>query len=201
MRDLKNLQIYNEYLPVNIFNKLKDLVYKAKDEANDTLAGNIEKEYTLYAENDPEIRDYLLHMSNNKLFEDYHNYLSRLFHKRNCRSIIGKTWVNFQKKNEFNPLHTHDGIFSFVIFIKIPYDCEDYKKKFPKMQPSDMKAGMLSFQHIDPWSNRIEAIDISLNPTYEGGIYFFKAKHLHQVYPFYDTNKYRITVSGNLHLV
>ena len=60
MRDLKQLQIYNEYLPVNIFNKLKDLVYKAKDDANDSLAGNIQKEYNLYAENDPEIRDYLL---------------------------------------------------------------------------------------------------------------------------------------------
>tara|TARA_R100000455_G_scaffold25957_1_gene14567 strand:+ start:518 stop:1123 length:606 start_codon:yes stop_codon:yes gene_type:complete len=201
MRDLKQLQIYNEYLPVNIFNKLKDLVYKAKDDANDSLAGNIQKEYNLYAENDPEIRDYLLQMSNNNLFADYHTYLSRLFLKNSCNSVVGKTWVNFQKKNEFNPLHTHDGIFSFVIFIKIPYDCENYRKKFIKTKPNDLKVGMLSFQHIDSWTGRVESIDISLNPTYEGGIYFFKSKHLHQVYPFYDTNEYRITVSGNLHLV
>tara|TARA_R100001509_G_scaffold1270_3_gene1210 strand:- start:1909 stop:2514 length:606 start_codon:yes stop_codon:yes gene_type:complete len=201
MKDLKEYQIYNEYLPVNIFNKLKDLVYKAKDDANNTLAGNIEKEYNLYAEKDPEIRDYILRMSNNSLFQNYHNYLSQLFTNRSCRSVLAKTWVNFQKKHEFNPLHTHDGIFSFVIFVKIPYDCEKYKKKFSKMKPNDMKAGMLSFQHIDSWTGRIEAVDISLNPKYEGGIYFFKAKHLHQVYPFYDTNDYRITVSGNLHLL
>ena len=69
------------------------------------------------------------------------------------------------------------------------------------MKPRDVKAGMLSFQYIDSWSGSIETVDISLNPTYEGGIYFFKAKHLHQVYPFYDTNEYRITVSGNLHLL
>jgi|TARA_E500000318_G_scaffold12392_2_gene11348 hypothetical protein len=201
MRDLKQYQIYNEYLPVNVFNKLKDLVYKAKDDANNTLAGNIQQEYNLYAERDPEIRDYILHMGRNSLFQNYHNYLTALFAERACSSVLAKTWVNFQKKHEFNPLHTHDGVFSFVIFVKIPYDCEKYKKKFSKMKPNDMKAGMLSFQHIDPWTNRIESIDVSLNPKYEGGIYFFKSKHLHQVYPFYDTNEYRITVSGNLHLL
>ena len=205
MIDLRQYQIYGEYLPVNIFNKFKYLVYAAKDaakeDANDTLAGNIQEEYNLYAERDPEIRDYILQISKNSLFQNYHNHLARLFAKRECSSHLAKTWVNFQKKHEFNPPHTHDGVFSFVIFIKIPYDCEKYKKKFTKMKPRDVKAGMLSFQYIDSWSGSIETVDISLNPTYEGGIYFFKAKHLHQVYPFYDTNEYRITVSGNLHLL
>ena len=201
MRDLKQFQIYNEYLPVNIFNKIKDLVYKAKGDANDTLAGNIQQQYDLYAEKDTEIRDYLLQIGNNNLFQNYRNYLAQLFTNRQCRSALTKTWVNFQKKNEFNPMHTHHGIFSFVIFIKIPYNCEDYKKKFSKMKPDEVKAGMLSFQHIDSWTGRIEAIDISLNPEYEGGIYYFKSKHQHQVYPFYDTDEYRITVSGNLHIL
>ena len=29
-----------------------------------------------------------------------------------------KTWVNFQKKYEFNPLHDHGGLLSFIIFVK-----------------------------------------------------------------------------------
>ena len=201
MKDLKYLQIYNEYLPVNIFKKICDLAYKAKEDMNDDLTGNIEREYVLRAEEDPEINQYLMQISNNKLFADYHHYLSQLFASRKCKPVLAKTWVNFQQKNEFNPLHTHDGIFSFVIFVKIPYDCEDYKTKFPKTKPENIKVGMLSFQHIDPWVGRPMSVDISLNPKYEGGIYFFKSKHVHQVYPFYDTDEYRVTVSGNIHLL
>ena len=36
-------------------------------------------------------------------------------------------WVNFQRKYEFNPLHKHSGLLSFVIWMKIPYNFEDEK--------------------------------------------------------------------------
>ena len=60
MKDLKYLQIYNEYLPVNIFKKICDLAYKAKEDMNDDLTCNIEREYVLRAEEDPEINQYLM---------------------------------------------------------------------------------------------------------------------------------------------
>ena len=46
------------------------------------------------------------------------------------------------------------------------------EKSFIKTKPNDLKVGMLSFQYIDSWTGRVESVDISLNPTYEGGIYF-----------------------------
>ena len=32
-------------------------------------------------------------------------------------------WVNYQKKNQYNPIHVHSGVVSFVIFVDIPYAC------------------------------------------------------------------------------
>ena len=44
---------------------------------------------------------------------------------------LDEWWVNYQKQGEFNPLHSHTGIYSFVIWMKIPFDYrEQNKKKF-----------------------------------------------------------------------
>ena len=33
---------------------------------------------------------------------------------------LQQIWVNYQKQGEFNPLHDHGGVYSFVIWMKIP---------------------------------------------------------------------------------
>ena len=35
---------------------------------------------------------------------------------------LNNWWVNYQKQHEFNPLHNHSGVYSFVIWLKIPTD-------------------------------------------------------------------------------
>ena len=37
-------------------------------------------------------------------------------------------WVNYQKKHEFNPIHKHTGVYSFVIWLKIPFSWEDQNR-------------------------------------------------------------------------
>ena len=44
--------------------------------------------------------------------------------------FISDLWVNYQKKYEFNPPHSHSGVASFVIFIHIPYDLSEEEKVF-----------------------------------------------------------------------
>ena len=39
--------------------------------------------------------------------------------------VLKSLWVNFQKKYEFNPPHTHDDDLSFVIYTKIPDGLEE----------------------------------------------------------------------------
>ena len=42
--------------------------------------------------------------------------------------VLREWWVNFQKAGDFQPLHNHGGIFSFVIWMKIPFDYEEQNK-------------------------------------------------------------------------
>ncbi len=50
------------------------------------------------------------------------------------RSPIGITdlWVNFQKSGDINPNHSHPGIFSFVIWMYVPYTYENKTKMYPE---------------------------------------------------------------------
>ena len=40
--------------------------------------------------------------------------------------VLSALWINYQKANEFNPPHDHDGKLSFVTYLQIP---EELKKK------------------------------------------------------------------------
>ena len=42
---------------------------------------------------------------------------------------LQRLWVNYQKKYDFNPLHIHSGIFSFVIWVQIQYDLKKEQER------------------------------------------------------------------------
>ena len=44
------------------------------------------------------------------------------------------------KKHEFNPLHNHDGIYSFVIFVNIPYDLTEEENYFADVSIKESKS-------------------------------------------------------------
>ena len=37
-------------------------------------------------------------------------------------------WVNYQKQNEFNPLHDHSGVYSFIVWMKIPTNHDEQNR-------------------------------------------------------------------------
>jgi hypothetical protein len=106
---------------------------------------------------------------------------------------LGKVWVNFQKKHEFNPVHRHDGVLSMVVFIQIPYDLE---KEDALFRANSNFTSRLQFQVIDNMGE-ISPVTCNVDKSYEGKILIFNARKFHCVYPFYTSNKYRITASGN----
>ena len=58
-------------------------------------------------------------------YEDWDNYYECVIrrqqqNKEKVEFELNNFWVNYQKQYEFNPLHDHSGIYSFVIFVKIP---------------------------------------------------------------------------------
>ena len=112
---------------------------------------------------------------------------------------VKSMWVNFQRKNEFNPLHTHSGAMSFVLWMKIPYKYEDECKTEQAKNLSDNPlSGCFSFIYTSALGATTH-YDYLLDPTWEGSLLVFPAKLMHQVYPFYTSNEERISISGNIY--
>ncbi len=106
---------------------------------------------------------------------------------------LGKPWINYQKKNEFIPNHIHDGIFSYTIWMDIPYDSNE------ELKEGGNDASCFQFSYTDILGiTRVH--NIRLNKKDNGRMLFFPAKLRHQVYPFYTTDKYRVSISGNVML-
>jgi hypothetical protein len=163
---------------------------------NDRLAGHIKKEYGL-----PKSKDYLELLVKPILTEYIQNFFiyehAHVTHKIDDLSM-GTPWVNFQKKYEFNPFHHHSGVISFVLWITIPYLHEHESNMYPNVNEIN-KTGLFEFQYLN-YLGQIQYKTIPADKKYENTIILFPAGLKHCVYPFYTSDDYRISVSGNFNL-
>jgi len=113
--------------------------------------------------------------------------------------ILNDFWVNYQYKTEFNPFHDHYGVYSFAIWMRIPYSWEEQKKlsQFRDMNDRDIRAGCFEFEYNDSLGF-IRNYKYKLSSEYDGFMVFFPAKLRHCVHPFYEINEPRISIAGNL---
>jgi len=201
MKDLNHIGINHEYLPVDLFNTLKIEIQNLRGKVGQQfrLAGNIKEEWNLEP-SIPKFNNYIVNLINK-----HPNHLRYVVTERKKFVNEDRTpplqlinfWVNFQKKHEFNPVHNHSGLFSFIIFVQIPYDLEREKKEGPGSLSNSNFTSCLQF-HTTNTLGRHFGETVYVDKSYEGGIYFFNAETGHCVYPFFTSDDYRITVSGNI---
>jgi len=117
--------------------------------------------------------------------------------KGNPVLFLESLWVNFQRRYEYQPIHDHRGIYSFIIFYEIPYLMKDEIAVSPGKNSSQRKAGVLSFHYVN-YEGKIRGLDIPADTNWKKRMILFPATLMHSVYPFFSTDKYRITISGNL---
>ena len=175
-----------DYLKTQIKNK------KELQKFNDQLVGHINDEYIIKVT--PEYSNYLCNSisTDNKLF----NYLNNFnVLSKNCPIFLEKSWINFQKKHEFNPLHDHSGIFSFIIFMQIPYKLEDEYKLYTVIDKPANSCLCFVYTNIN---GEIKSFNCNVDESYLYKMIIFPAKLKHIVYPFYTSNEERITISGNV---
>jgi len=110
---------------------------------------------------------------------------------------LGKCWVNFQRKHEFQPIHNHSGVFSFILFCEIPFEMNEELDNGPGAGASIQLNGMLNFHHIS-YRGNISTTTIPADKHWIKRMIIFPAELKHSVYPFYSSDDYRITISGNL---
>ena len=89
-------------------------------------------------------------------------------------------------------------MFSFVIFIKIPYSLNKESKYFT-INAGNNYTSKFVFHVINKFG-KIELWPLNVDKSFEGKIVFFPAPQVHEVFPFYTSDGYRITVSGNIKL-
>ena len=166
-----------------------------KEKVNAHLAGNINSSFPLYDKNEwffkhtlcPLIRAY------GDQFEDIGNNLPVL-HAHPY--TLKRWWVNYQKQHDFNPSHNHQGVYSFVIWLKIPTEHAEQNKDNITNTPV-RSAFQFHYQNI---LGQPKDFDYKLGKEYEGKMLFFPSKLLHQVYPFYNCDEDRISISGNINI-
>ena len=165
---------------------LWSMIDKAQTDKRDTLIGHITSSLEL-PDTKGKLERLLVEKSKELPFMDKPDLRAESF------------WVNFQKKHEFNPIHNHSGLYSFNIFVKIPYDL---KKEFdsPRTQNIEQRfPGCFSFYCGNGLGEFVPHV-IEADKEWEQVIILFPSITQHCVYPFYTSDDYRITVSGNLYL-
>ena len=112
--------------------------------------------------------------------EQYPRYLKsiRVLNK-NLPMGFQRPWINYQKQGEYVPMHEHDGILSYNIWIKLPT-----KSIFEFNYNSIIGRNLSNIIHLDKKD--------------EGTVVLFPSLLQHIVYPFHNTTKTRISIAGNI---
>lgn len=168
--------------------------FEIATKANQVLAGNIRQEYLL-----PKSRDHL-----EKIIHPFLSTYDEHFHYNKYVKILDRSlpmkmndpWVNFQKKGEFNPIHDHSGIYSWVIWMQVPYLMQTEIDQGPGKASLDPVNGCFEFQYITTLGT-VQPYKIGADREWENTLILFPSRLTHQVYPFYSSDDYRISVSGN----
>jgi hypothetical protein len=121
----------------------------------------------------------------------YQAYTQRKYDKK-PEYVLSALWINYQKANEFNPPHDHDGKLSFVIYLKIP---EELKQENKKYVGKSCGPGGIQFLYGNGPRDCISYM--SYFPE-ELDMFIFPAWLKHWVSPF-KSDCERISVSGNVH--
>jgi hypothetical protein len=110
--------------------------------------------------------------------------------------VLENCWVNFQKKYEFNPVHYHEGVLSFVIWIDIPFNQQIEDFYAPGNNSNVPCSGHFNFYYTNSMGE-IYPYSIISDDTKQNTLLLFPAALRHSVYPFYSSDEYRVSISGN----
>ena len=130
---------------------------------------------------------------NNHLLKTIHKEVKVFIKKalgKDVRKVkIKNLWVVRQFKNEYNPVHYHDGHLSAVGYLKIPKNINQSKKKIKTNGTIDFINGSKNFLS-DSIYNHVPKV---------GDIIFFPNYLMHTAYPFYTEGERR-SFSMNIEL-
>jgi hypothetical protein len=189
---LHNFGVLIDTVPKDLFKKIKkECLFKSKQESMFSgVTGEKVAEHYFLQDNLKELNNYLI-----TLVAKYNERFAYIKHHRvfqeNVPLKMSRPWYNIQKRYEFFPNHIHDGVLSFSMWIKIPYDI----KKERKNNRDHVACFEFNYPTVD---GKMVQHTLPVDKSYEGKIILFPAGLTHCVYPFYTVDDIRISVSGNM---
>jgi len=188
---LKN-SVYSSFLPEHLTEIFKQKSIQALENQTqeyniimrNSLAGKIESEVEI------EQGDNFTKMDLEELKYHFMHHLENILGMKVVDMRFDSLWTNFQKPKEYNPIHSHSGLFSFVWYLDIPEVIRHEWKDSITSSPSD---GMIQFHSEE--SGRL----LTFNPR-TADLFIFNAYQQHQVVPF-QSDVTRISLAGNISIV
>jgi len=114
--------------------------------------------------------------------------------KKIAKFTIQKSWIVRQFKNEYNPIHWHNGHISGAGYLKIP---NSFGKHVQEKGNREYKGGNLEL--INGTRMFMSNSTFSIVPKV-GDFYFFPNYLMHTVYPFKGTDEERRSISFNANI-
>jgi hypothetical protein len=132
-----------------------------------------------------------IHEQKFQLFDSMFNFMANI---DTPKFNFERIWINAQRQGEFIPLHQHSGLYSFVIWVQMPFHINHFNPMLVKD-----RTALFEFVFVNSLG-KLENYRIPVDKSYEGYIAVFPAELNHQVYPFYGSDDLRISISGNIRL-
>ena len=171
---------------------------KSKEKANDSLIGHLSGSYFLQDKSDWFWMNTLIPLMD-QYKEEFSNIGDKFPTNLKHPYYLERWWVNYQKQGEYNPLHNHSGIYSFVVWMKIPYNDKDQQNIQIARESNSPSNGRFQI-HYTNILGELDSYNYPLNPEDEGTLLFFPSALHHSVNPYFDCDEERISVSGNIRL-
>jgi plasmid maintenance system antidote protein VapI len=189
-------------------NEMIENNFEASESYNYRLAGALEKEFALKKSVDK------LNLFFRKVIPEYWRLCGDYLEAEKSYQLQirddkknSDLWVNLQKKYEVNPIHNHSGILSFVLYVDIPYDLETERQQLHTIHSNSKYVPSFNFLYPNMYPGRpnlhagykpVKFHTLEIDKTWENKMIIFPAWLQHTVSPFYTSDEYRISVSGNL---
>ena len=107
---------------------------------------------------------------------------------------FSRFWCRVSQDGDYQSIHDHQGIFTFVVWLRIPFEGEEENAVQRGFRP---EAGDFVLCYPDT-CGQYQKRNWVLGKGSEGKMLFFPSDINHIVYPHYTTTEYRVALAGDI---
>ena len=169
--------------------------YDAKWEGNKLISIEEEKKQFPLHDDDNLFEKEVLRPCTEKYFEAYGcPFKHKTTHLHEL--AFSRFWCRASTDGDYQSIHDHQGIFTFVVWLSIPFEGADERKVQAGFRP---EASDFVLVYPDT-CGQLQKRNFVLGKGAEGKMLFFPSDINHIVYPHYTTTEYRISLAGDVAL-